>query len=113
MCVCVCKQERAILIIVDKFTYLVSNISSTEIYANIQIRNPLIAIDRLSFTWKSDLSDKTGFLPSCGCFNCGNIYPTRQVPTISTSYISSWQFDRLVVPLIFGQGHFTCFTNIQ
>ena len=41
------------------------------------------------------------------------ICSTRPVLTISTSYINSWPIDRLIVPFISGQGHFTCFTNIQ
>ena len=38
---------------------------------------------------------------------------TQLFPTISTSYISSWTFNSLVVSLVSGQGHFTCFTNTQ
>ena len=41
------------------------------------------------------------------------IYPTRPLPTISTCYISSWLFDRLVVFLISSRRLFTCFTNKQ
>ena len=41
------------------------------------------------------------------------ICPTRPVPTISTSYISSWPPDRPAVPPISSRRHFTCFTNIQ
>ena len=44
---------------------------------------------------------------------CVTINPTRLVPTISTSYISSWPFDSLVASLISSQGHFTCFTNVH
>ena len=42
----------------DQFTYLVSNISSTENDDNVHIKNIWTAIDRLFMTWKSDLSDK-------------------------------------------------------
>ena len=44
--------------LVDQFSYLGSNISSTKNYVNILIRKAWIAIDRLSFIWKSDHSDK-------------------------------------------------------
>ena len=49
------------------FTYLNSNISSTESNINIWIRKAWTAINRLSIIWKSDLSDKkkTGILQSC------------------------------------------------
>ena len=44
--------------LVDQFTYLGSNISSTESDVNIRIGKAWTAIDRLSIIWKSDLSDK-------------------------------------------------------
>ena len=50
--------------LVDRFTYLESNISSTESEVNICIGKAQPASDRL-FTI-SDLSDKIRFLPSCG-----------------------------------------------
>ena len=43
---------------VNHFTQLGSNILSTKINVNISLVKVLIAIDRLSITWKSDLSDK-------------------------------------------------------
>ena len=42
----------------DKFTYRGSNVSSTEIGINTRLAKALTAIDRLSVTWKSDLTDK-------------------------------------------------------
>ena len=39
--------------------------------------------------------------------------PTRPTSTISTSSSALWPFDSLVVSLISGQGHFTCFTSTQ
>ena len=44
--------------LVDQFTYLDSNISSTESAVNIHLAKACDAIGRLSITWKSDLSDK-------------------------------------------------------
>ena len=68
------KQKGAIstlsgrlLKLVDQFTYLSSNISSTESDVNICILTVWNIIDRLSIIWKSDLTDKIGFLPSSGC----------------------------------------------
>ena len=59
------KQEGAIsflickpLKLVDKFTYIGSNISSTENDVIIHIRKTWTAVDRLSIIWKSDLSAK-------------------------------------------------------
>ena len=50
----------------------------------------------------------------CACLYLNvTIYPTRPVPTISTSYISSWPFNRPAIPPISDRGQFTCFTNIQ
>ena len=58
------KREGAIstlsgraLRLVDKFTYLGSNISSTESDVNIRLAKARITIGRLSIIWKSDLSD--------------------------------------------------------
>ena len=58
------KEERAIftlrgkpLNLVDQFTYLSSNISSTESDVNILLTKALAAIDRLLIVCKSDLSD--------------------------------------------------------
>ena len=48
--------DGASLKLVDKFTYLGSSISSTEI--DIDTRLTWTAIDRLSIMWKSDLTDK-------------------------------------------------------
>ena len=44
--------------LVDQFTYLVSNISSTEIDVNICLAKAWNDIEKLSIIWKSDLSDK-------------------------------------------------------
>ena len=44
--------------LVDKFTYLGSNVSSTETDINTRLAKALSAIDRLSVIWKSDLTDK-------------------------------------------------------
>ena len=46
------------LILVDQFTYLGSNISSTESNINIHLAKAWIAIDRLSIISKSDVFDK-------------------------------------------------------
>ena len=46
------------LSLVDPFTFLSSNISSTEINVNIHIGKAWTAIDRLLIIWKSDLSNK-------------------------------------------------------
>ena len=46
------------LILVDKFIYLGSSISSTENGINTQLAKTWIAINRLSVIWKLDLSDK-------------------------------------------------------
>ena len=42
----------------NKFTYLGSSVSSTETDINTQLAKAWTAIDRLSVTWKSDLTDK-------------------------------------------------------
>ena len=59
------KQEQAISILsgkplklVDKFTFIGSNISSTESDVNIRLRKLFTAIDILSIIRKSDLFDK-------------------------------------------------------
>ena len=44
--------------LVDQFTYLGSNISSTESYVYIRQVKVWNAIDRLSIVWNSDISDK-------------------------------------------------------
>ena len=43
---------------VDKFTYLGSSVSSTEMNSNTWLGKVWTAIDRLSVVWKSDLIDK-------------------------------------------------------
>ncbi len=43
---------------VDKFTYLGSSVSSTEKDIDTGLTKAWTAIDRLSITWKSDLTDK-------------------------------------------------------
>ena len=49
---------EAAIKLVDYFTYLGSNISSTEYDVNISIGKACTALDRLSITRKSDLTDK-------------------------------------------------------
>ena len=44
--------------LVDKFTFLESNVSSTEKDIDTRLTNAWTAIDRLSIIWKSDLTDK-------------------------------------------------------
>ena len=44
--------------LLDKFTYLGSNVSSTEEGINTRLTKAWTAIDRLSIIWKSDLTDK-------------------------------------------------------
>ena len=44
--------------LVDKFTYLESSVSSTENDISTRLAKTLIAFDRLSVMWKSDLTDK-------------------------------------------------------
>ena len=44
--------------LVDKFTYLGSSVSSTEKDIDTRLTKAWAAIDRLSFIWKSDLTDK-------------------------------------------------------
>ena len=44
--------------LVDKFTYLRSSLSSTEKDINMRLAKAWTAINRLSITWKSNLSDK-------------------------------------------------------
>ena len=43
---------------VDKFTYLESNVSSTEKDINLWLAKAGTALDSLSIKWKSDLTDK-------------------------------------------------------
>ena len=50
--------DRTSLKLVDKFTYLGSNISSTEKDIDTQLTKAWTAIDRLSIIGKSDLTDK-------------------------------------------------------
>ena len=45
--------------LVDQFTYLSSNFSSTESHVNIHLAKAQTTTDRLATIWKSDLSDKT------------------------------------------------------
>ena len=52
------QQVGSPLKLVDQFTYLGSNISSIVYDVNTHIAKVWNAIDRLSITWKSDLSDK-------------------------------------------------------
>ena len=44
--------------LVNKFTNIGSNVSSTEKNINIRLAKAWTAIDRLSITWKPDLTDK-------------------------------------------------------
>ena len=44
--------------LVDKFTYLGSNVSSTGTDINTRLAKAWTAIDSLSVIWKSDLTDK-------------------------------------------------------
>ena len=44
--------------LVDKFTYLMSRVSSTVTDINMQLAKARKAIDRLSVIWKSELTDK-------------------------------------------------------
>ena len=44
--------------LVDKFTYLGSNISLTENNINTRLAKAYTTIDRLLILWKSDLTDK-------------------------------------------------------
>ena len=54
--------------LVDKFTYLGSSVSSTEIDINTWLAKALTAINRLSVIWKSDLTNKMKqFFWSGGC----------------------------------------------
>ena len=46
------------LILVDKFTYLRSSVSSTETDISMRLAKAWTAINRLSVIWKSDLTDK-------------------------------------------------------
>ena len=51
-------QEGTSLKQVDKFTYLGSNVSSTEKDIDTRLTKAWTAIDKLSIIWKSDLTDK-------------------------------------------------------
>ena len=53
--------------LVDRFTYLSSNILSTESNVNIHIAKVWTDIDHME-VWSIRLN-KTGFLPRCGCVN--------------------------------------------
>ena len=58
--------------LIDRFTYLDSNISSTESDFNICIIKAWTTIGILAILWKSDLTDKIkgySFLPTCDCVN--------------------------------------------
>ena len=44
--------------LVDKFTYLGSSVSSTETDIDTRVAKAWVALDRLSVTWMSDLTDK-------------------------------------------------------
>ena len=56
--------DRTPLKLVEKFTYLESNVSSTENDIDTRLTKALTAINRLSIIWKSDLIDKMKrFLP--------------------------------------------------
>ena len=44
--------------LVDKFTYIESSVSSTQTDNNTRLAKAWTATDRLSVTWKSDLTDK-------------------------------------------------------
>ena len=50
--------EGTSLILVDKFSYLGSSVSSTEIDIDTQLTKAWTAIDKLSIIWKSNLTDK-------------------------------------------------------
>ena len=54
---CVLNKKESFLKLVDQFTYLGSNISSTESNVNIDLVKAWTAIDRLTTIWKSDLSN--------------------------------------------------------
>ena len=51
-------QNGSTLKLVDKFTYLGSSVASTETDIDTRLAKAWTAIDRLSVTWKSDLTDK-------------------------------------------------------
>ena len=56
--------------LVHQFTYLGSNISSTESDDNIHLAKVWTAISRLSIIWKYNLAEnKTGYLLSCACIS--------------------------------------------
>ena len=51
-------QDGNSLKLVDKFTYLGSNVLSTEKDIDTQLTKAWTAIDKLSILWKSNLTDK-------------------------------------------------------
>ena len=51
-------QDESSLKLVDKFIYLGSSVSSTEIDIDRRLTKAWTAIDKLSIIWKSDLTDK-------------------------------------------------------
>ena len=57
--------------LVDKFSYLCRNVSSTENDINLRLAKVWTTIDRLSIIWKSGISDKIkrNFSPGSGCVN--------------------------------------------
>ena len=58
ICVLNKKGPSLPLKLADQFTYLSGNISSTENDVHSRLEKPWNAVDKLSITWKSDLSDK-------------------------------------------------------
>ena len=54
----ICTLEGTPLKLVDKFTYLGSSVESTEKDIKTRLAKAWTAINRLSFIWKSDLTDK-------------------------------------------------------
>ena len=81
----------------DQFTYLGSNISSTESDFNIRFANVWYAIDSLSMIWKSDLSDKIKsdlfqvVVVSILLYRC-----TTRTPTKCTEKKPKWEFHQNV-----------------
>ena len=53
--------------LVDKFTYLGSSVSSAKKDINMQLAKAWTAIDRLSVSWKSDLTNKIKVFLSSSC----------------------------------------------
>ena len=52
------QEAETIARLLNQFTFLGSNISSTESDVNMLIRKAWTAIDKLSIIWKSDLSNR-------------------------------------------------------